>query len=501
MANSRKRPRKPDPADQRLLAALDRALADAAEPISAPAAPVRQRETVRARRSEPPAAPVVIAFSGGPDSTVLLDLACRMRGAAKRRFASLHAVHVHHGLLQEADAWAAHCQKACAQREVALTVCRVAVRATRGIEDGAREARYQALIEEAHRLGAGEILTAHHADDRIETFLLQWLRGAGPAGLAGIARAREGAFGVRIVRPLLDATRADIEAYIQRHGLASVEDPSNQDLRLARNVLRRQVLPVLGRIRPGYRASTVRSIELVGEAAELLRAVSLEDLAACARDAPEGMLRIDRLAALPALRRAPALRAWLERSGIQAPARARLLEIIGQALGAGGASRMLVRLGSREVRRHRGLLCLRAVCTVARTHERLQWHGEPRLPVRAWGGSLHFIADDALGFDPDWLRERPLDVRARSGGERFKPHALRPSKSLKHLFQEAGVPEFERAGLPLVWRDDRLIFVPRLGADARLVESGGRRVRLEWHGEASLIAEDEDAPADSLGTL
>ena len=102
---------------------------------------------------------------------------------------------------------------------------------------------------------------------------------------------------------------------------------------------------------------------------------------------------------------------------------------------------------------------------------------------------LRFAPTQDEGFDAEWLRAQPLQLRGRGGGERFKPHALRPSKTLKRLFQEAGVAEFERAALPLVWRDDRLIYVAGLGADARLTDTGGERVRLEWQPDAELLPE------------
>ena len=105
------------------------------------------------------------------------------------------------------------------------------------------------------------------------------------------------------------------------------------------------------------------------------------------------------------------------------------------------------------------------------------------------GGVLRFLPTGGEGFDPEWLRAAPLEVRARTGGERFKPHPLRPSKRLKQLYQDAGIPEFARGALPLIWRDDRLIFVAQIGADARFIERGEGRVRLEWQGEASLLGE------------
>jgi len=491
-------------------------------------------------QARPAPAGLLIAYSGGPDSTVLLDLACRLRDVGDPGFAQLHATHVHHGLQPEADAWAQHCLDECARRAVPCSVQRVTVDPGRGVEDGARRARYAALLAAAREAGAGAVLTAHHADDRIETFLLQWLRGAGPAGLAGMAAQRGLAFApdvmggdldmdsamdaaadaaadpatdvapdpasdstgstaappagisepaIQVLRPLLGVSRAELERYLERHGLPCVQDPSNADPRYARNALRLHVLPALARIRSGYARSAARSIELVGEAAEVLEELAQEGLAACTDGAPEGMLRIDRLAALPPVRRALVLRAWLAQQGVEAPSRARLGEALDQALGSGREGRMLIRIGPRELRRHGGLLCLRTPGAAARTREVLHWSGEPELAVGAWGGVLRFVPAEGPGFDPDWLRERPLELRGRTGGERLKPHVARPSRRLKHLYQEAGVPEFERAALPLLWRDDRLIFVARVGADARLLESGPGRVRIEWQGETRLLPE------------
>jgi len=479
-----------------LLSALQRAVAEALPCVAQAAAPPVGNAAAELGRASPrrrgpaPGPALVIAYSGGPDSTALLDLACRLRDRGVAGFAALTAVHVHHGLQPEADSWIAHCTEQCQKRKVELVVCRVSVARARGIEAGAREARYLALTQAARQCGATLVLTGHHADDRIETFLLQWLRGAGPAGLAGIADQREiGGSGVLVLRPLLEVSRPDIEAYVARHGLVAIEDPSNSDAHLARNAVRMQVLPQLARIRSGFRKSTARSIELVGEAAEVLQELSQEALALCTRDAPAGMLRIDRLATLAPARQTLVLRAWLAQAGVESPSRARLREALGQALSGGRDSRMLIRIGMRELRRHRGLLCLRLPKSAERAREQFRWRGEEELAVSTWGGVLRFLPADDAGFDSAWLRERPLEVRARTGGERFKPHAMRPSKRLKHLYQEAGVPEFERGALPLLWRDDRLIYVARIGADARLVERGPDRVRIEWHGEASLLPE------------
>jgi len=477
MASSRKRLPKPDPVEQRLLDALRDAVAEhrggAAEDEPA---------------QRPAARPLLIAFSGGRDSTALLDAACRLRRGRTAGFAQLVAVHVHHGLLPEADRWADFCERACARLEVPFRLMRVKVAPSGGgIEEAARSARYAALAEAATEHEAAAILTAHHLDDRIETFLMQWMRGAGIEGLTGFVAARAFSGRTALLRPWLAAPRADIEHYVAQRELTYVDDPSNSEPRLLRGALRAKVLPALRAVRPGFLRGAARSIELLTEAAEALHELAEADLAACTEDAPAGMLWLDRLAMLPPGRRAVTVRAWLAAQGLQVPSRARLAQVLAQSLGSRADTRMKVRIGSHEVRRHRGLLLLRAAQTEYHGEAAIHWHGESEIPVPAWGGALRFEPTGDEGFDPEWLAACPLQLRGRGGGERFKPHALRPSKTLKRLFQDAGIAEFERAALPLVWRDGRLIFVAGLGADARLVEAGGERIRLEWHTDAELL--------------
>jgi tRNA(Ile)-lysidine synthase len=480
MASSRKRLPKADPVERRLLDALGGAVAEhfGAQPLEPGAR--------RARRKWP----LLIAFSGGRDSSALLDAACRLRRNRAQGFDELIAVHVHHGLLAEADQWLQFCEQACARLQVPLQIRRVyVVTGGRGVEEAARSARYAALAEVAREHDAAAVLTAHHLDDRVETFLINWMRGAGLDGLTGFAarRAMTGS-GAALLRPWLGIARADIEHYVAQRELAYVDDPSNADSKLLRNALRARALPALKAARPGFLRGAARSIELLAESAEALHELAAADLAACTDGAPAGMLRLDRLSALPPGRRAVAVRAWLDAQGVEMPSRARLAQVLAQALGGRADTRMKVRLGAYEVRRHRGLLLLRESQLERHGEATIRWRGEAEIAVPAWGGVLRFEPTDGEGFDADWLRAEPLRLRGRGGGERFKPHPLRPSKTLKRLFQDAGIAEFERVALPLVWRDDRLIFVAGLGADARLIEAGGARVRLDWRPDRELLA-------------
>jgi tRNA(Ile)-lysidine synthase len=450
-------------------------------------------EPLRRRVSRRPALTAVVGYSGGRDSTALLHVMARL---ATRRGSGLRevvAVHVHHGISRHADEWLAHCEREAAALGVRFLSRHVTVRRSgRGLEAAAREARYEALAEVAAEVGARIVCCAHHRDDRLETFLLQWMRGAGLEGLAAFAPARAFAGAdMMLVRPFIDVTRADLDRYVDERRLAFVEDDSNDDRMLARNALRIEVLPRLDALRPGFRASAARSVELVAEAAEALRSVAEGDLALCQDGAPVGMLRLDVLATLPSARQTWTLRAWLASHRIEAVSRARLQEILEQARSARSDARLLLRVGEREVRRYRGLLLLKDSDAGSRDAESLRWNGEDEIAVPSWSGALHFTAvTNEEGFDPTWLAARPLEVKARGGGERFKPQAGRPSKTLKRLYQDAGIAEFDRARLPLVWRDGELIFVAGLGADVRLTDRDGERIRISWHADATLIDHD-----------
>src|SRR5437879_6002187 len=343
MASSRKRRPTADPLERSLLAAVKSAVDDALSE----SAPAPRAARGRARLD----VPLVVAYSGGRDSSALLSLACALRDARAPGFGRPHAVHVHHGLHPDADSWVEHCQRQCTALSVELTVRRVRVeRRGLGVEAAAREVRYRALAEAARDLGAAAALTAHHLDDRLETFLLQWIRGAGLEGLSAMAQRPElraddshaddsdaagGRSPIRLLRPLLHVPRERIERYVEQKALAFVEDPSNSDPRFDRNALRLRVMPELGKLRSGFRGAAERSIELIAEGAEALRSVAREDLQSCTRDAPASMLRIDRLMMLPEARRTLVLREWLAQAHLPVPPRARLREALRQALHAG----------------------------------------------------------------------------------------------------------------------------------------------------------------------
>ncbi|HXN10094.1 MAG TPA: tRNA lysidine(34) synthetase TilS, partial [Steroidobacteraceae bacterium] len=236
-----------------------------------------------------------VAYSGGLDSTSLLAALAAARARAGFR---LRAVHVDHGLHPESAQWAALACNRARRARVHCDAIRVRiVRDSASLEAAARDARYQAL---ARALAPGELLlTAHTQDDQLETVLLALLRGSGVRGLAAMGGvSRFG--GTQLVRPLLTVSRAQLERYACKRGLAVTQDPSNQDERMDRNFLRLRVVPLLRARWPAAAVTAGRSARHLAEAQGLLERCARAALAAAADGAA---LRVSALRALSEMER------------------------------------------------------------------------------------------------------------------------------------------------------------------------------------------------------
>ena len=258
-----------------------------------------------------------VALSGGLDSTVLL---VALAAEAPRLGFGLRAMHVDHGLHPDAGSWSRRCLELAAALGVPCEVASVDARAAGGEspEEAAREARYAALAE---RLRPGEVLlTAHHADDQLETVLLQWLRGGGLAAVAGMRPLSTFASGW-LVRPLLEWTRAELHEWAGKERLEWLEDPSNADPRFDRNYLRLAVLPALRARWPAAARTVGRVAVQAAEALDLEAEVAAAGLAGLADGET---LALNGLATLPAARQRLLLRAWLRSRGLDPPSAATL---------------------------------------------------------------------------------------------------------------------------------------------------------------------------------
>lgn len=381
----------------------------------------------------------LVAFSGGCDSTALLDAMARLRD---RIGIPLSAIHVDHGLNPASAAWAARCEAFCRDREVPLEVRRLDLRPAAGssVEAVAREQRYLAL--QAAMNTGDAVVTAHQRDDQAETFLLLLMRGAGPRGLAGMPEARPFGRGL-LLRPLLDFGRCDLEAYVRASGLQWIEDDSNRDARFDRNYLRQEVLPALVQRWPAAVPLIARATSYCAEADDAVRTLAIEDVAAASTG---GVLEVAGMVALSDARRRSALRQWLYMCGLPLPDHRRLEEIARQLQVARPDALPLVTWPGAEVRRWRGGLYAGELLPPAPSGTSLEWVEGREFYLPADLGSLLIEGPAPVP---------PLEIRFRRGGETCRIRGK--DRRLKKLLQEQGVPPWLRSRLPLVFRQGTLV--------------------------------------------
>lgn len=430
------------------------------------------------------AMPIAVALSGGRDSVALLHAA---REAAARLGATVVALHVHHGLQADADAWDAFCATLCGEWGVPVRTERVQVSALggEGIEAAARRARYDALGRMCRAAGARVLMFAHHRDDQVETVLLRLFRGAGVAGLAGMPamRALDADGDVQLLRPWIAVPRAEIDAYCARHALRWIEDPSNTDTRYARNALRAH-LPALVVAFSGLQENVVQAAAHIAQAADMLDAMTQHDLAPLVRagrdDDTYGELDLPGLRALPPARADAVLRTWLRDFGAQPPSTARLADMRRQLIDHDGGEPAIAHDGLVLHRFRDRVLACRPPLAVPPDAFAFAWREEPEIAVPDWRGVLRFTRDDTFGV-PEAVLRAPMRVTARVGGERIVLRPGGPARALKQAYQEAGVPAWRRECLPLLWAGQALVLAAGLGQHRRWPEAPpGPRWRVEW---------------------
>ena len=416
----------------------------------------------------------VVALSGGLDSTVALHA---LLEAASTE--SVRAIHVDHGLHPDSVQWRGHCRSLCAALGVRFTDAIVTVRPQQGEspEDAARQARYRCLDAE---LGDGETLvTGHHADDQLETMLLQLLRGAGPAGLAAMPVLTTFGRGW-LCRPLLGFRRDELARWAESRELAWLEDPSNREVGFDRNFLRHEVLPPLRRRWPAAAMSAVRSARHCGEALELMEALADADLIPISQN---GCLDVAGVADLTPARQRNLLRRWMNRCGLTIPDARRLESILRDVIGARGDAEPEVRWPGGAVRRYRGRLhgldAATLKCLDQPQVER-SWDVDGALDLGPGMGRLRLVRATGIGIAARWLEAGPLQVRRRAGGEKIRLAGRTGRRSLKKLLQEAGVPPWWRAHIPIVWQGSQLLSVGDLWYAAEASDEGPHAWQVIW---------------------
>lgn len=375
---------------------------------------------------------LTLALSGGLDSCVLLHVLATIRQSAGFH---LTAHHVHHGLSINANNWADFCQTICNQLNILLTISTVNINpnSSLGIEAAARKARYSVLMSKS----TGFICTAHHQDDQAETLLLQLARGAGVKGLAAMAPIDTKR---KLLRPLLNISRANLEHYAKLHQLVWVDDESNLNQQFDRNFMRHSVLPALQQQYPTIKQSLARTAAHLAEANSLLDVLAEQDAKACfTNNQVITQLFLPPLISLSQPRINNVLRWWLAQSHVRMPSTSQLQQITEQLLQAKSDAAIHIKITQENadfddenpakltLKRYQNRAYLIAE-TVDNLFLDITWKNEPvvHLPNQ---NTLTFTQKMGEGFAIKYLDNKQLVIKNRVGGERFKPDLNRPSRS------------------------------------------------------------------------
>ncbi|WP_084260316.1 tRNA lysidine(34) synthetase TilS [Thiothrix lacustris] len=392
-----------------------------------------------------PATEYLIGFSGGMDSHVLLHACASLRGQYPHL--CFRALHIDHGLQAVSAAWAEHCRAVCTALGIPLhsETLQLVIPAGASLEAVARTARYAAFSQ---HLQPGEIvLTAHHQNDQAETLLLHLVRGSGVDGLAAMPEIRPFAQGV-LGRPLLACSRAELSAYAKQHKLNVIDDPSNQDSRFDRNFLRHQVVPVLEQRWPALGKTLARAARLQGESRQLLEGFLREKLPSMHGSKP-GTLSVSQLLAEDAVMQKALLREWLAQRGFRLPEEKKLLQVLHDVLHCRPDATPCVQWEGCDIRRYRDDMYAMPPLSAHDPKQVLVWNTREPLFIASLGRTL--VAESGY--------PETVTVRFRQGGESVYLSQRGGHHALKHLFQEWGVPPWERERLPLVFVGERLVAI------------------------------------------
>jgi tRNA(Ile)-lysidine synthase len=438
-----------------------------------------------------PEQPILIAYSGGVDSQVLLDSLTALKQLNKIQN-PLHVCHVNHGLSNNAEQWQRFAQQQCQLRQVELTTCAVNIerKNQQSLEALARDARYLALQNTATKLALNKVLiiTGHHQDDQCETFLLALKRGAGLKGLSAMNSVMP--LGKHLLaRPLLNCSRANIEHYAHEQQLTWIEDESNADTNFDRNFLRQEIIPLLKKRWPSITTTVSRSSDFCRDSQTLLDNLAQQDLQRCGLNSDdllnqqqsEPALIVAELVQLTRIRFNNLLRYFIAEQGCLMPSSAQLQQVQQQLIAPADKSPH-VNLGEYSFRRYRGGLYLtqnfadvqRYIASFDATILRSAKEQTIELPDGLGKVKLCLLLGAVSSLSPDQKRiektnqdnvtlllapknAEKVTISFSHNNAKCLPDYRQHSRSLKKILQELNIKPWQRKRIPFVYYDDILV--------------------------------------------
>ncbi len=390
-----------------------------------------------------------VAFSGGVDSTVLLHM---MRLLQSHYGFELTALHVSHNLQAESSRWAEHCAQLC--RKWGIELRQTSLTLDTNSEVAARSARYQWFSEQ---VAYGDVLlTAHHQQDRAETFLFNMMRGAGSTGLSSL-RAVRPFHGARLVRPLLGVSQEQILQYAEQKNLSWVEDLSNQETTYSRNDIRHNVLPALTTFREDAIQNIARAAANLEQENSLLREIAICDLVEV-REQPKHpidqshALCVDDLTHLSPARQTNLLRFWLRSLELHTPSK-RLMEQILSAIARPPSSTAVLQESGCQFRFYQGFMYVMPASAKMQSFSAIDWQNVEQ-PLDLFQNRIRIDSTNKLRELVSSQRNSSVRLLARP--EVSNPKALQGhSLNLKKWLQDIGIPPWRRQALPLLTVSNR----------------------------------------------
>ncbi|MGZ8136861.1 MAG: tRNA lysidine(34) synthetase TilS [Methylococcaceae bacterium] len=401
---------------------------------------------------------IYIGYSGGVDSHVLLHLCASVTHLKSK----ITAVYIHHGLQEAADAWIEHCQQTALKLNVNFLALRVNALPQSGEspEEAARNARYQALRS---LIGINDLLlVAQHREDQLETVLLQLFRGGGLPGLSGMPRSMVFGQGF-MLRPLLNETKQAVIDYANAQQLNWVEDPTNLSNDYDRNFLRNAIVPLLKQRWPTVDKTVTRSAKHCADGQMLISALG-ETLFLSVFNSVDKTLTISRLQTLPIIEQPLVIREWFRRLHLKMPALGFVERILHEVIASKADSDPILQGQGYCIRRYRDKL----YCLQQSEPEALQdiiWPAD-QLSITVPNNDILSRAQSSAGILLEQWETAVVTVRFRRGGEKIILPGRQGHHSLKKLFQEAGIPPWERELTPLIYLNDKLAAIGDLWISA-----------------------------------